>query len=239
MARLLALRSHPATECLDNVALGILRGGFELLTRGLHVAIYAALPVVVSPLPGHAASTWLMALLGYDFLFYWAHRVHHASGLLWATHAVHHQATKMNVTVGLRTALTNSAAHLPFFLPLALLGVPVSVYAGVALIHLLAMTWLHLETRVSVGWLERVINTPALHGLHHSADPRHHDKNFGGLLIIYDRLFGTYAAPEPIAAYGVGDTRAPGPVEAHLRPYRRLAQRLRQTPGWLAKLRQL
>lgn len=226
-------------EWLDNVALGLMRGAFELATRGLHVAIYAAVPTLVPTLPARAAGTWLLALFGYDFLFYWAHRVHHRSGLLWATHAVHHQATKMDVTVGLRTAITNSAAHLPFFLPLAMLGVPTTVYAGVALIHLLAMTWLHLETRLSLGWLERIINTPALHGLHHSAAPRHHDKNFGGLLIIYDRLFGTYAAPEPIEAYGVGDARAPGPIEAHLRPYRALAGRLRQTSGWAAKLRLL
>lgn len=222
------LHGRPRPQWLDNVGLGVARGLFELATRGLQLGAYEAVQRAAGlpALDALAPATWLVALFGYDFLYYWAHRTHHRVGLLWATHAVHHQATEMNVTVGLRSAVTNSLAHLPFFLPLAALGVPTSVFLGVTVLHLVAMTWLHTTKIGTLGALERWLNTPSLHALHHSAAPEHHDKNFGGLLIIYDRLFGTYAAPVPIERYGLeGEQEAPGPVRAHLVPYRDLFSR--------------
>jgi len=230
-------------QWLDNVGIGVSRGLFELATRGVQLGIFEAVRVAChgeGGLSAGAASTWIVALAGYDFLYYWAHRAQHRAGLLWATHAVHHQATRMDVSVGLRAAITNSFAHLPFFLPLAALGVPAEVYLGVTVIHLLAMTWLHTTRIGHLGWLERWLNTPALHGLHHSADPEHADKNFGGLVIVYDRLFGTYAAPCEVERFGViGQVEAPGPIAAHIHPYRDLLVALREAGSLRAKLRVL
>ncbi|MEQ9324516.1 MAG: sterol desaturase family protein [Polyangiaceae bacterium] len=230
------------TEWVDNVSLGMSRALFELATRGVQLGIYEAVQVGCRApvLDAGTASTWLLAVAGYDFLYYWAHRAQHRSGLLWATHAVHHQATEMNVTVGLRSAVTNSFAHLPFFLPLAAVGVPTSFYLGVTLIHLVAMTWLHTTKVGHLGWLERWINTPMLHGVHHSASREDADRNFGGLVIVWDRLFGTYAAPTEVERFGViGQTEAPGPIAAHLEPYRHLFASLRAAPSLPAKLRAL
>ncbi len=123
---------------------------------------------------------------------------------------------------------------------MAALGVPTSVYLGVTVMHLVAMTWLHTTKIGTLGVLDRWLNTPSLHALHHSAAPEHHDKNFGGLLIIYDRLFGTYAAAVPIERFGLDDDEeAPGPVRAHLLPYRELFRRIRRAHSLRAKLRSL
>jgi len=103
------------------------------------------------------------------------------------------------------------------------------------------MTWLTWTSSYGSGCSSDGSTPPALHRLNHSVDPRHHDPNSGGLLIIRDGLFGTYAAPEAIAAYGVDGAPdgARGPVEAHLRPYRMLARRVAAATGWRAKLRLL
>ena len=214
-------KHHP---WMDNLRIGACRGICELFTRGTQLAIYAAV-AALSLVPAASASnpwTWVLALLAYDFLYFVAHLAHHRFGFLWTVHAVHHQPTQMDLTVGLRAGLFNSFVHLPFFLPLALLGVPAEVFFGVSVIHLAAMAWLHTEWIKPLGWLEGVINTPSLHRVHHSSDPRDHDRNFGGIVILYDRLFGTYAPPRAhVVHYGVhGQHAVRGVIEAHLAPLR-------------------
>ncbi|MCA9720514.1 MAG: sterol desaturase family protein [Myxococcales bacterium] len=243
-------------ELLTNLGLG----GARVLARpwlwGLEALIYVGVAELcarwsgLAPLDPGRATTWLIALLGYDFLYYWAHRASHRAGLLWAIHEVHHQPTRYDVTVGLRVSLLNSASLLPFFLPLAALGVPLEVYAGVAVAHYLAMAWLHVDTpapaRRSPGRARGIlraaaravffalVNTPALHRVHHSRAARHVDKNFGGVLIVWDRVFGTYIGPEPVLATGVhGRDAAPGILGAHLVPALALWRRLqRRERAW-------
>lgn len=224
-------------QWLDNIGLGAGRVGFEIVTRGLQLAVFESF-AWAPQLSSSAASTWLVALVGYDFLYYWAHRTQHRVGILWATHAVHHQATEMNVTVGLRSAMHNGITQLPFFLPLAMLGVPTSVFLGVTLLHLVTMMWLHTPSIGHLGWLERWLNTPLSHALHHSADAAHFDKNFGGLLIIWDRIFGTYAPPAAVDRFGML-SEAPPPLTAHINPYRELLSAVRDAGSFRAKLRVL
>lgn len=221
VARLIP-RRHRFFELFTNLGLGGLRGFSELATKGVQLGIFELVRRAFGrpELDAGSPLVWLGALLAYDFLYYWSHRASHRFGGLWASHAVHHQARHMNLTVGLRVSLSNALFNLPFFLPLAAIGVPTVTFLGVAAIHLLAMVWLHTERIGELGVLERWINTPALHRVHHSASHDHHDKNFGGMLIIYDRLFGSYAAPERVRAYGIGDQPAPGMLAAHLDPWR-------------------
>jgi alkylglycerol monooxygenase len=208
----------------DNLCIGACRAIFEFATRGSQLGLYT-LVGTLSPVDAALASNpwiWVWALVGYDFLYYVAHRSHHRWGFLWAIHAVHHQPTQMNLSVGLRAGMLNAVVHLPFFLPLALLGCPSKVFLGVSMIHLAAMAWLHTDKIKPIGWLEGIINTPSLHRVHHSSDPRDHDHNFGGILIIYDRLFGTYAPPrERVTRYGIhGQEAVFGVVPSHLAPLR-------------------
>ncbi len=222
-------------ERLTNLGLGGLRALFELRTRGIQAFLFGATRALfaklfgVAPLDAWSPATWLLCFVGYDLLFYWAHRASHRPGWLWAIHAVHHQSTRFEVTVGLRASLLNSAALLPFFLPLAAFGVPTEVYAGVAITHFLAMAWLHTDAIKPARWVDLVLNTPPLHHVHHSRDARQRDKNFGGVLILWDRLFGTYAARERVLATGVdGRARAPGIIAAQLLPALELWSRARR-----------
>ena len=164
-----SVTSRRIPQWMDNVIIGATRGLFEVATRGSQLAIYEGVRLAVGAamLDPRSAGTWALAFFGYDFLYYWAHRLAHRSGLLWASHAVHHQGTEMNVTVGLRAAITNSFMHLPFFLVLAAIGVPGSVYLGVSAVHLLVMTWLHTERIGPLPLLSGWLNTPALHRIHH------------------------------------------------------------------------
>ena len=220
---------------LTNLGLGGLRALFELRTRGVQAflfegtrALFASL-LGVAPLDASSPATWLLCFVGYDFLFYWAHRASHRPGGLWAIHAVHHQSTRFEFTVGLRASLLNSAALLPFFLPLAALGAPIQVYAGVAITHFLAMAWLHTDAIKPPRWLELFLNTPPLHHVHHSRDARQRDANFGGVFIVWDRLFGTFVARERVLATGVdGRARAPGSIGAQLLPALELWSRARR-----------
>jgi len=210
-------------ERRTNLALGALRVAADLSTRGLLFGLYeAVLRTSGASKPGPLAA-WLIGLLAYDFLYYWAHRAQHRIGLLWTVHAVHHQARRFDVTVGLRVSVLNGLVLFPCSLPLALLGIPTSVYASVTLLHAVLMTWLHTECIPELGFLERVLNTPALHRVHHSRNPAHADRNFGGVLSVWDLAFGTYTAPEPVSEYGViGAPTAVGIVEAHVAPLREL-----------------
>ncbi|WP_448469744.1 sterol desaturase family protein [Martelella sp. AMO21009] len=136
----------------------------------------------------------ILLFLAVDFIYYWHHRASHHVRWLWATHAVHHSPTRMNLTAALRLGWTaNISGHFLFYLPLAFLGFhPFAIVAMLA-VNLGYQFFLHTELSPRLGPLEWVFNTPAHHRIHHASDAECLDKNFGGMLIVFDRLFGTFA----------------------------------------------
>jgi hypothetical protein len=122
--------------------------------------------------------------------------------VLWAAHAVHHQSEDYNLAVALRQAILTTFTSLPFNLPLALLGVPTPVYAAMAAISLLYQFWIHTEVIGRLGPLEAVLNTPSHHRVHHAVNPRYLDRNYGAILIVWDRMFGTFAEERERPVYG-------------------------------------
>ena len=235
-----AVESRP--EWIQNLGLGLLRGGVELATHGMLLAAHEAARLrwgMVSFEPTSVA-TWLAAFVAYDFLYYWAHRAQHRIGVLWALHAVHHQATRFDLSVGLRVAAVNPLVLFPFFLPLAVLGLPAIVVGPVGLVHALAMTWLHTERIPSLGKVETFLNTPALHRVHHSRAEADADLNCGGLLVVWDRMFGTWSAARPVHEFGVTGEAMPASIlAAHVQPFRRLAASVRSAKSRREKLRAL
>ncbi|HEX4910037.1 MAG TPA: sterol desaturase family protein, partial [Permianibacter sp.] len=135
---------------------------------------------------------WLLALLLYDFLYYWVHRCGHEVNLMWAAHQVHHSSEYFNLSTALRQSATTVLWSWPFYLPMALLGVPPEVFAGVALIDLLYQYWVHTELVGKLGWFDRVFVSPSNHRVHHGQNDYCIDKNYGGILILWDRLFGSF-----------------------------------------------
>lgn len=151
---------------------------------------------------------WALALcfFGEDLAYYWFHRVSHERRYFWASHVVHHSSQHYNLTTALRQTWTgNVSASFIFKLPLVLIGFPptmVFLFSGISLVY---QFWIHTETIKRMGPLELVMNTPSHHRVHHATNARYLDANYAGVLIIWDRLFGTFV-PESDAEkprYGI------------------------------------
>ena len=149
-----------------------------------------------------SAAPWLLAFVAVDLAYYWWHRLSHEVNVLWAAHVVHHQSEDYNLAVALRQAVATSFTSLPFYLPLAFLGVPTVVYATVSAFSTLYQFWIHTELVGKLGPLELVLNTPSHHRVHHAIDAPYLDRNYGGILIVWDRLFGTFAEEREAPVYG-------------------------------------
>lgn len=138
---------------------------------------------------------WAFALLffGQEFFYYWYHRAAHRVRWFWATHAVHHSPNQLNLSAAYRLGWTGKfTGTLFFFLPLVWLGFEPAIIIGTLSLNLLYQFWLHATWIPKLGWLEYVLNTPSAHRVHHASNLRYLDANYGGVLIIFDRLFGTY-----------------------------------------------
>lgn len=155
---------------------------------------YAAIYAYLAPwqLPADRWYTWVIALLGVDLLFYTYHRVAHRVRLIWATHQAHHSSRYYNFATALRQKWNNSGEIL-MWIPLPLLGVPPWMVFASFSVNLIYQFWVHTE-RIDKLWrpIEFVFNTPSHHRVHHGMDPEYLDKNYGGILIIWDRMFGSY-----------------------------------------------
>lgn len=153
---------------------------------------------------GNNIWTWLSAFFLFDFLFYWAHRWGHEINLFWAAHSVHHQSEDYNLTVALRQSWLHSLMAFFIFLPIPFLGIPPEVFFPTAAISSAYQFWIHTETiKKMPKWFEFIFNTPSHHRVHHAVNPKYIDRNHGATLIIWDRLFGTFAQEEEHPTYGV------------------------------------
>jgi sterol desaturase/sphingolipid hydroxylase (fatty acid hydroxylase superfamily) len=182
---------------------------------------------------------WLIAFAGVDFLYYWWHRLSHEVNLLWAAHVVHHSSEEYNLTVALRQAVLTSWTTLPFYLPLALVGVPPIVYATMVSFSTLYQFWIHtrLVGRIR-GPLHYLINLPEHHRIHHAVNPQYLDKNYGAILIIWDRLFGTFREEDEAPVYGLTKPISSwNPFWVQLHYWVEMARMMRATPRWRDKLR--
>jgi len=196
---------------------------------------------------GDGPFVWLAALLVDDFAYYWFHRAHHEVRLFWAAHVTHHSSRQYNLATALRQTWVPMTS-LPFYAPLALLGFDPVMLATVHGINLLYQFWIHTEAIDRLGPLEAVLNTPSHHRVHHASNVQYLDRNYGGMLIVWDRLFGTFEREVEAPVYGLTKniaTRNPFAIAFHefvaiardlARP-NRLAVRLGlvfQPPGWSA-----
>ena len=229
-------------DALSSIGLGVMSqiaGVFTaLLTLGIYAWVHARF-ALWHPAPG-SPWTWILALVAYDFLYYWHHRAGHRVALFWAAHVVHHQSEDYNLSTALRQTSSGWLAGWIFYLPMAIAGVPPLVFGVVALIDLLYQFWVHTEQVGRLGWFDRWFCAPSNHRVHHAVNDRYLDRNYGGVLIVWDRLFGTYAE-EDRAERCVYGTRAPlrswNPVRANLQVYADLARDAWRARRWADKLR--
>src|SRR5215470_9867891 len=175
-------------------------------------------------------------LVGQDFCYYWFHRCSHRTRWFWATHAVHHSSNDVNLAAAYRFGWTGRLTGASIFcVPLVWLGFePAPVFIASA-VNLLYQFWLHTEWIPKLGWLEYVLNTPSHHRVHHAANPEYLDHNYGGVFIIFDRIFGTFVAERDDlpCRYGlVQPLRSNNPIVIAFHEWIALARDLRHARSW-------
>jgi sterol desaturase/sphingolipid hydroxylase (fatty acid hydroxylase superfamily) len=152
---------------------------------------------------GHGIVGWSVAMIGWDFSYYWHHRVEHENRLLWACHVNHHSSRYYNLSTALRQPWTPVAAVI-FYPGWSLLGVEPRMIMISAGLNLIYQYWIHTETIGRMPkWFEAVFNTPSHHRVHHGSNPEYLDRNYAGILIVWDRLFGTFEPERTPVVYGL------------------------------------
>jgi sterol desaturase/sphingolipid hydroxylase (fatty acid hydroxylase superfamily) len=151
----------------------------------------------------HKAWVFMLTFITADFIYYWFHRASHYWKPLWAFHLVHHSAMHMNLTNAYRLNWFSALVSPLFFIPVALLGMPTDFIVISYALNLAYQFFLHTEAIGTLGPIEKVMDTPSSHRVHHGSNPIYIDKNFGGVLIIWDRLFGTYQPETERVNYGL------------------------------------
>jgi sterol desaturase/sphingolipid hydroxylase (fatty acid hydroxylase superfamily) len=235
-------RNYRVADAINSLSTGVLSTTTGLLTKGVGVLTYAfALEhLALLELPARSPWTWLFAFVFYDFCYYWLHRLGHERNILWAAHSVHHQSEDYNLTTALRQTSTGFLLSWIFYLPLAVLGVPLVVFISVASLNLLYQFWVHTRHVPKLGWYEWFFVTPSNHRAHHAQNALYMDRNYGGVFIIWDRLFGSFQEEdenEPVI-FGVTTPLASwNPLWANLQFYAQLCSDARRTHSLWDKLR--
>ncbi|WP_130796172.1 sterol desaturase family protein [Streptomyces otsuchiensis] len=237
---------YDARDTATSLTMGLGSLFFDLLWKIPVLAVYTA---VYSLTPLEIPLLWWtlpLLLVAHDLCYYWSHRGHHVIRLLWACHVVHHSSRRFNLSTALRQPWT-SVSTWPFYLPLVALGTHPALVAFLSSVNLVYQFWVHTER---VGRLPRpveyVFNTASHHRVHHASQGGYLDRNFGGILIVWDRLFGTFAPERERCVYGLTKnitTHNPLRVATHeyaaigrdlrgARDWRERAGHLLRSPGW-------
>lgn len=235
---------YPWREFLVSLAIFIMRLPTRLLQAAVMAPLFAlawSCRVVTVPID----TWWGLALLflGVEFCYYWVHRCDHRVRWLWATHAVHHSPERIHLASAFRLGLTGAiSGSWLLYLPLVLLGFHPVAVAGMLAANLFFQFWLHTDAIGRLGPLEWIFNTPSHHRVHHASNTPYLDRNFGGVIIIWDRLFGTFAAERPglQLRYGlVEPIGSSNPLVIALHEWRAMFRDLRKARGPRAALRTL
>jgi len=185
-------------DTIANAALALMHQGSDAIAWTLVIGIYFL--VYQHRLFDLPASVWTIVALviAQDFFYYWFHRSSHRIRWLWASHVTHHSSERLNLSTAFRQSLTYPISGMwLFWLPLAWLGFePTNIIAVVA-INLGFQFFVHTQAIGKLGWVEHVFNTPSIHRVHHARNPKYIDRNYAGVLVIWDKLFGTYVEEDP------------------------------------------
>jgi alkylglycerol monooxygenase len=193
-------------DAVASMSTGMISQTMGFATRFVSFLGYTALWTVLPH--GELTMTpllWVVAFVFYDACYYWNHRAQHSINVLWGIHVVHHQSEEYNLTTALRQPFNGFIIGSLFYLPMLFIGFPPEVIVTVGSLNLIYQYWVHTRLIGTLSWMEQVFVTPMNHRVHHAINDPYIDRNFGGVFILWDRLFGTYQAElaEEPCAYGV------------------------------------
>ena len=228
-------------DAIASLSTGLLSQTMGFATRFVGFLAYATLWTILP----HAELSmtpllWVVAFVLYDLCYYWHHRIQHMVNFFWGIHVVHHQSEEYNLTTALRQPFNGFWIGAIFYIPMLLMGFPPEVIVTVGSLNLIYQYWVHTRFIGHLGWYEKIFVTPMNHRVHHAINDPYIDRNFGGVFILWDRLFRTYQAEladEP-CVYGV---RKPlqswNPFYANVHVHWQLLQDCWHAQSWLDKYR--
>jgi len=222
-----------------NISIGIAERLLDVLVAGFfyfvydyihtHYAMFDIQPSVV---------IWILLLLCTDFVWYWYHRFAHEINLFWAVHIVHHQSEDFNYTVSARITVLQAVLRTAFWSVLPLVGFPAYMITTMLLIHGLYPFFIHTRVIGKLGILEYILVTPSHHRVHHAANEKYLDKNYGDVFIIWDKLFGTFQKEEEEPVYGLTKPlKSYSFLWQHFHYFIELGYAMRQQQGWWNKVK--
>ena len=241
----ISYRLHPdedevgygAKDTATSLSMGLGSLGFDLLWGVVPAIVYSAIYELT---PLRVSYVWwalLLCLVAQDFCYYWSHRSHHVVRILWASHVVHHSSQRFNLSTALRQPWTGATSWL-FYLPMVALGVHPVALAFCGSVNLVYQFWIHTERidRLPRSF-EFLLNTPSHHRVHHASQGSYLDRNFGGILIIWDRLFGSFAPEAERPQYGLTKNIAThNPLRVAVHEYASIGRDFRTARGFRERM---
>jgi len=225
---------YTVDDTLNNLACGLYQQLLTVLAAAALMAPYYWIyqhARLTHWFDAHPVISWVAAFVLSDFFYYWFHRWSHESAIGWFSHVVHHQSEEYNLSVALRQDAWQPLFSMWFYLPLALLGLSPATFATAYGLVIVYQYWIHTRLIGRMGPLEWVFNTPSHHRVHHGVDPKYLDKNYAGVFIIWDRMFGTFQPEEESPTYGTIEPLASwNPSWAHLTYGVKLARKAASMP---------
>ena len=227
-------------DAVSSMACGIGEQVIVVFTAGSAIVayLYVEKHLALTVIPRTSVLAWVVVFFLVDHSYYWFHRSSHRVNFLWAGHAVHHQSEEYNLSTALRQNWIENLLAWPFYVPLALVGFPFLMFATASTVNLLYQFWVHTRAIGKLGPAEGMLNTPSSHRVHHGIDPKYVDRNYGGMFMLWDRMYGTYQPEEEEPIYGtVKPLESYSPLWAQLEGWHRLATMTRGTARFGDKVR--
>ena len=229
--KLINNNTYRLNDTISSLFMGSLRGTSGILKIGFSGYIYYQIEThfALWRMDSDLWITWIFAFIAYDFFYYWFHRISHERQIFWASHVAHHQSEEYNLSTALRQTGTGFFISWIFYIPLFLIGVPSYVMVSVASINLIYQFWVHSRHIPKLGWYELFFVTPSNHRVHHAQNDIYIDKNYGGVFIVWDRLFSTFKEEQDDqeCVYGIrGAIKTFDPVKANIHIYQKILKDL-------------
>ncbi|MEO7658182.1 MAG: sterol desaturase family protein [Pyrinomonadaceae bacterium] len=208
---------------------------FGLFTGAIYLYFYDLAPY---KFPAEAWWTWVLLFFIDDLAYYIFHRISHESRLFWNFHVVHHSSEHYNLSVAVRQSWFSGIIHWIFYAPIMLLGFAPWMFFLMHGFNLIYQFWIHTRFVKSLGWLEYILNTPSHHRVHHGVNDKYLDKNYAGVLIIWDRLFGSFVEETEEPRYGiVTPLKSYNPIWINTHGWFEMAAAVKRQKGLAAKIR--
>ena len=229
--KLINNNTYRLNDTISSLFMGSLRGTSGILKIGFSGSIYYQIEThfALWRMDSDLWITWIFSFIAYDFFYYWFHRISHERQIFWASHVAHHQSEEYNLSTALRQTGTGFFISWIFYIPLFLIGVPSYVMVSVASINLIYQFWVHSRHIPKLGWYELFFVTPSNHRVHHAQNDIYIDKNYGGVFIVWDRLFSTFKEEQDDqeCVYGIrGAIKTFDPVKANIHIYQKILKDL-------------